>query len=63
MFARGPQGGFSPKKECLAIHPGAYCRRVTTAIGTGYVVYTEDGKALASAGTANRAWREALTSK
>lgn len=63
MFARGPQAGFSPKDGCLAIHPGAFCRRVATAIGVGFVVYAKDGRALASEGSAQTAWREAMSAK
>lgn len=63
MFAKGPQPGYSRKAVCLAVHPGAYCRRETSSIGsiTGYVVYAADGTTLASAGNAQQAWREATS--
>lgn len=59
MFAKGPTPGATPKDDALAVWPGAQCKR-REAIGIrGYVVFTADGKAIASAGTAQDAWRKA----
>ena len=62
MFARGPQPGATPKEDALKLLPGATCKRVEArdhAGLVGYVIYDKNGKAVASAGNAQRAWGKA----
>lgn len=60
MFAKGPQAGATPKDEALAALPaGARCKRVTAMGITGYVISLPDGRRIASAGNAQKAWEGA----
>ena len=66
VFAKGPIPGETPKADALDVHPGAVCKRVSVGYAngvsiTGYVIYLSNGKAIASAGSAPAAWRNALS--
>jgi len=61
MLARGPQAGATPKKDALALLPTATrCMKVHTAAGIGYVIELPNGRRVASAGSARKAWAVAL---
>lgn len=61
MHAKGVISGFSSKELALAIHPGAYCKAKHSEHVSGYVIYDVHGRALASAGSAKQAWRDAIS--
>lgn len=61
MLAKGPQAGATPKEDALKVLPaGTACRRMSTSVITGYIVELPDGTQIASAGSSNHAWRNAL---
>lgn len=61
MFQKGPQPGATPKANALRLPEleSAYCRRKRSHGIAGYVVYAEDGTAIAAAGNAQEAWSKA----
>jgi Mg-chelatase subunit ChlD len=60
MFAKGPMPGGTPKEDALKLLPeGTTCQRMTGMGITGYVVLLPDGRDIASAGNAGKAWRQA----
>ena len=61
MFAKGVQPGYSPRTVALAMLPeGTHCKRVSAAGMTGYSICLPDGQQIAAAGSATRAWRDAM---
>lgn len=61
MLAKGVISGFSPKELAIEIHPGAYCKVKHAEHVSGYVIYDAQGRALVSAGSAKKAWRDAIS--
>lgn len=42
MFAKGPIPGWSPKGDCLKVHPKALCTRMVTGHESMYKITLED---------------------
>jgi len=65
VFAKGPQSGYSVKKEALKLFHSAVCRKKESGSIKGFVVYPtkKDAKAdrrgIASAGSSREAWEKA----
>lgn len=55
MFAKGPIPGWSPKTECLEIHPNAVCKRKTALGISGYLIHLDE-KVVCAAISAKEAW-------
>lgn len=60
MFAKGPMPGQTPKADALQRLPGAKCHRVEAMGIRGCVIELSDGKRIASAGNAPKAWEAAI---
>jgi hypothetical protein len=61
MFSKGPQPGYSPKSEALAICPTLICKRKTSCGITGYVVHSKKGGlALSSSKSVRGVWEKVL---
>lgn len=61
MFAKGLQSGYSPRAVALSMLPeGTHCKRVSAAGMTGYSICLPGGGQIAAAGSATRAWRDAM---
>lgn len=60
MFAKGPMPGATPKQDAMALLPkGTRCRRVEAMGIRGCVIELPDGRSIASAGNAPKAWDNA----